>query len=721
MRNRYVYLFVIGIISFLFILTACQPTQESGEVEVLVVKKFSGRVWSDDNGNGIQDDDEAGIKNVAIRFERVDSQDSSSLNTKTDDNGNYVLEVRVPKGSKWWVIVERKDGFFFTKANIGDDKIDSDVDQSGGAKYVDETIDAGYLKNYVVSGIVYLDYDPDGLFTEGLDERMEGVEVLLFDYKTFEELQRTRTTTDGSFIFSVSSENPVLVQVVHPNDDLAFAPVTDGEIIEYPSRVDPEGLSEENFMYRQQEQFVNAALQYPLETDQPPETTGDETPPEEPGIFFVEGIVFYDKDVDSLFDVDAGDDFMYDVQVELIDDVTQELLQTTTTGDTGAYSFEIEKQDNPVRIKVLNTDEGLQFSPPTEGGLLRDPSSVDDSGLSVEVFDFSTGSVRINAGLFGPRFALVEPTGPFPFICAPGEKTDILPISDILIDLTEDDDIFIQVGGIEFTDDDPIFIGLDATGPGLPVTAQNPEFALGGAAAGWSAALVNGAVAGTAAVQATEDGDVNISTGAQVAVEGGQASMIVSGSEFQAGLDRFRVTVKVGDICVTKGDPAVNDAFELAADISPEMAQFLASRDGVPVCDNVNSTCVKFSKDWDFVRTGDQTVDLTIDGKTYSVQFIPSAGDAEGRRKNFTDINWVLVDYGTLDTELRVWQIAVLNANGEPYGVLVTDDNGSSTNPTAFSISITSSVPLSEAELERLIEVIQILAPSFRSAFEIAN
>jgi hypothetical protein len=117
------------------------------------------RVWNDLNVNGLQDEGEPGLPNVAVI---LNSQKYGSQTVVTDANGHYTFTNLIP-GEKYQVIFGAASGYVRTMvvSNINDE-LDNDADESGLSKWVtlrsgeDMTmLDAGYhLPNVGASTLV---------------------------------------------------------------------------------------------------------------------------------------------------------------------------------------------------------------------------------------------------------------------------------------------------------------------------------------------------------------------------------------------------------------------------------------------------------------------------------------------------------------------------------------------------------------------------------------
>ena len=91
---------------------------------------LGNRVWHDQNGNGLQDPDEGGIGGICIDL--LDANGNFLQKTTTDSNGYYGFHV---ESGNYILKFEKPSWLEFSRKNVGDELIDSDVD--GGTDQTD--------------------------------------------------------------------------------------------------------------------------------------------------------------------------------------------------------------------------------------------------------------------------------------------------------------------------------------------------------------------------------------------------------------------------------------------------------------------------------------------------------------------------------------------------------------------------------------------------------
>lgn len=88
---------------------------------------LGNRVWHDKNQNGIQDPREGGIGGICLNL--LDENESLIQQTTTDSNGYYGFNV--PAGM-YIIEFEKPSWLDFAQKNVGDEDMDSDVDEASG-------------------------------------------------------------------------------------------------------------------------------------------------------------------------------------------------------------------------------------------------------------------------------------------------------------------------------------------------------------------------------------------------------------------------------------------------------------------------------------------------------------------------------------------------------------------------------------------------------------
>jgi hypothetical protein len=173
-------------------------------------------VWSDLDGDGIQDPGEPGIPGVEVRL----LQDGITLlTTTTDADGRYLFSV-MGMGGCYEVAVDTPAGT--TPSPIGAATTANDSNRSPaaiclpGTNFEDLTIDFGFVPvapRQTIGDFVWSDLDGDGIQDPG-EPGIPGVEVRLVQGGT--TLLTTTTDADGRYLFSDMGAGCYTVVVATP-------------------------------------------------------------------------------------------------------------------------------------------------------------------------------------------------------------------------------------------------------------------------------------------------------------------------------------------------------------------------------------------------------------------------------------------------------------------------------------------------------------------------
>ena len=109
------------------------PVQSNPATIQVVAGSVGDRVWSDDNRNGIQDDDEPGVAGVDVALGGTDDRgDTVTRTATTNADGRYTFSNLRP--GTYTLTFTAPDGRVWTTESAGDDRsADSDVTEAGAA------------------------------------------------------------------------------------------------------------------------------------------------------------------------------------------------------------------------------------------------------------------------------------------------------------------------------------------------------------------------------------------------------------------------------------------------------------------------------------------------------------------------------------------------------------------------------------------------------------
>ena len=205
-----------------------KPGQAKVNVDAGLVESFTpgvvnSFVFSDTNGNGIQEIGELGVPNVTVTlvgggFDAVVGTTDDSIDQQiTDENGAFSFGNLIPDREYQIVFSNLPAGFVFTKQDVGTDDLDSDATPTTGASQpfvmtdgaaVD--VDAGIVVSApgLIGNLIFDDVDRDGVQDSG-ESGISGVTVFLFGggpdklIGTTDDTATSRLTNiNGAYTFS---------------------------------------------------------------------------------------------------------------------------------------------------------------------------------------------------------------------------------------------------------------------------------------------------------------------------------------------------------------------------------------------------------------------------------------------------------------------------------------------------------------------------------------
>jgi uncharacterized repeat protein (TIGR01451 family) len=275
-------------------------------------------VWSDDDGDGIQDAGEAGISNVTVRL--LDSGTNQIDSTSTDTNGVYAFTNLIP-GVYIVEFVAPVGLFISAQDQGGDDTLDGDADQGTGRTIPislssgenDLTWDAGLTILATIGDFAFEDFNANGI-QDGEDSGITNVTVNLLTNGT--QVASTTTDTNGFYLFANLVPGDYVIEMLTPSG-LQITSQDQGGDDTLDSDIDPAtGQTDTNTL---QGGDINLTV--------------------DGGFYIPAGVgdfVFLDVDVDGF--PDAGETGFADVSLDLLDSGTN-VIETTLTDTNGLYAF----------------------------------------------------------------------------------------------------------------------------------------------------------------------------------------------------------------------------------------------------------------------------------------------------------------------------------------------------------------------------------------------
>ncbi|MBX7240394.1 MAG: carboxypeptidase regulatory-like domain-containing protein [Bacteroidia bacterium] len=328
-------------------------------------------VWSDQNGNGIQDLGESGIGGITVTL--YDLNGNPVMTTVTDENGNYLF-VNVPAGEYVIGFSNVPSGFSPTLAGQGSPSTGSDIQSNGltviftlnpGENKTD--IDAGYIPSRATIGdYVWYDENRNGI-QDGTENGVAGVTVTLYD-NNGNPVSSAVTDGNGNYLF---------VNVIPGTYTLGFGTYPDGMLFTAQNQGPDDSDSDVNSTTGMTSSFTVASGDYNLSFD-----AGLITP----AFGSLYGYVWNDSDKDGVQDI--NENAVPGVIVTLYDGAV--VVATTITDGNGMYYFN-DITPGTYTVGFSNLPSNTSFTSQNTGG---DDTIDSDVNLSTGL----SGTYTITAG-----------------------------------------------------------------------------------------------------------------------------------------------------------------------------------------------------------------------------------------------------------------------------------------------------------------------------------
>ena len=191
----------------------------SVDVGFFQVASIGDRVWVDENGNGIQDNNESNQKDVKVTLHEAngtqvltDIYGNSLENIKTNSSGEYLFDNLKPGNYYIEFNISNQVDFVFTAKGTGagvSDPNDSDADSSTGKTDItalesdehDMGWDAGIYKPATIGNRIWIDTNANGIQESG-ENSLSGINVDVTLYNGADTKIASTTTSTGGYIFS---------------------------------------------------------------------------------------------------------------------------------------------------------------------------------------------------------------------------------------------------------------------------------------------------------------------------------------------------------------------------------------------------------------------------------------------------------------------------------------------------------------------------------------
>ncbi len=359
-------------------------TAEAG-VAAIPVGSFGGKVWSDLNNNGLLDEGEPGVPDVALTLTAVRTGATQTLTT--DETGAYRF-------------TQLRDGLYNFTAVIPDGMLFARYSQTGGnlrsvfttegttstrqfvvadAEDVD-SMNVGVVQTAGLSGLAYLDSNYNGVFDNG-EPAYAGVTLELVKNSNDRSMGKIVTGDDGRYTFNALRGGDYRLRAILPDDGSIFTVVTG------------EASDVNNGFTAREGRRENTLASVTVANGQTTQTCV--------GIALggsISGTVFQDRKYDGVRD--EGDPNASGVKIQLVD-AAGTLAASTTSNANGNYTLTgIMPGTYTVRFQRKDGYAFTRYRPTEKNGNHVRVLAKDGYG-ETETIDVAMGQAveKINAGM----------------------------------------------------------------------------------------------------------------------------------------------------------------------------------------------------------------------------------------------------------------------------------------------------------------------------------
>jgi protocatechuate 3,4-dioxygenase beta subunit len=357
--------------------------------------RVGGRIWLDENENGLLEVVERGLDEMTINLLRDDNTVMASI--QTDNNGNYEF-TDIPEGN-YRLEVENEDEYDLTLPFVGSDPatqshfypLDRRSDMlSLSQGDIVNNMQAGLVtKQSSISGTVWNDENGNGLFNS-VETGVQGITINLIDNSGV-TVQAVFSDANGDYVFNNIEAGDYVIEVI-AGDDYDYTLAYMGGNADIYSHVFRVNGRTPIISLGQGENLanINAGLIEVINTQ-------------------IAGRVWNDENEDGI--LDSTESGFESITVELYQ-TNGTLIASTLTSVTGGYSFDNLIADS-YYVKFGLIDD-YEFTIPRVGGSTPNNSDVTDlvEGTT-NSFQINTGQqfVNIHAGLIRSEVIVTDETG----------------------------------------------------------------------------------------------------------------------------------------------------------------------------------------------------------------------------------------------------------------------------------------------------------------------
>ncbi|WP_270935706.1 SdrD B-like domain-containing protein [Falsiroseomonas oryzae] len=367
-------------------------TVDAGFVIPVALASLGDFVWLDANGNGVQDDGEAGVQGVTV--ELLDATNTVVGTDVTDSLGGYLFEGLTP--GSYSVRFVRPDGYAFTQTDQGgDDADDSDANAATGltgtytlaAGDAERTVDAGLYIPVVIGDRVWEDANANGVQDDG-ETGIEGATVILRD-GVGNQVATDVTDSLGGYLFEGLAPGSYYVDFETPAGGYVRTAANVGDDAKDSDADGPDSASPvRSYVSGEDDRSIDAGYYRPA-------SLGD--------------FVWLDANGNGV--QDDGEAGVQGVTVELLD-ATNTVVGTDVTDSLGGYLFE-GLTPGSYSVRFVRPD-GYAITQADQGGDDADDSDANAATGLTGTYTLASGDAErtVDAGLvrLTPTISIVKDT-----------------------------------------------------------------------------------------------------------------------------------------------------------------------------------------------------------------------------------------------------------------------------------------------------------------------
>lgn len=300
------------------------------ETGVFSMGRVQGLVFHDLNGNGIFDPNEKGVQNIIVKLNRIDGITVSTTSTNSEGQysfaekrpGVYYISFELPEKMAFSPTIDTdlltySEDFKIITSDVNVDTGNSSTFslQSGSNK---TEINAGIFKYSFIKGIIFEDFDGDGIFHKNIDMKSIGIQngfVEVYPTGSKELIKKVEITVDGDYEIQDLPPRSYRLKFILPNSYRISRthPLTSSGIV---NNVNNMGEVENIDVYSNSQNYIN--LGYYISSE-------------------ISGFTWEDKMAEGLISPPYTP--ISNIKLSLISATTHQEIETLTSDNSGLFSF----------------------------------------------------------------------------------------------------------------------------------------------------------------------------------------------------------------------------------------------------------------------------------------------------------------------------------------------------------------------------------------------